>query len=148
MRVYVDVSCLDRPFDDQWQERVRLETEAMLIVFEHFEEGRWDHVSSDMVAVEISAMPDKDRRRRVRSLLPHDDAIAGLSKAIHSRAGVLVNLGFGPADAVHIAAAESQKADILLTCDDKLLRRARRLRDKLGVEVENPVVWIRKIADE
>ncbi|MGH2585054.1 MAG: hypothetical protein ACRDJE_09075 [Dehalococcoidia bacterium] len=33
MRIYFDVCCLNRPFDDQRQERVRLETEALLIAF-------------------------------------------------------------------------------------------------------------------
>jgi hypothetical protein len=28
LRIYFDVSCLNRPFDDQDQERIRLETEA------------------------------------------------------------------------------------------------------------------------
>jgi len=28
MRVYLDICCLKRPFDDQSQERVRLESEA------------------------------------------------------------------------------------------------------------------------
>jgi len=27
-RVYLDLCCLNRPFDDQTQERIRLETEA------------------------------------------------------------------------------------------------------------------------
>ena len=66
MRIYVDVSCLDRPFDDQWQQRVRLETEAVELLFDRFESGIWRHVSSEMVLVEITAMPDRDRQRRVR----------------------------------------------------------------------------------
>ena len=36
----------------------------------------------------------------------------------------------------------------MLTCDDRLLRRARRMRSKLNVQVENPVVWLREQNDE
>jgi len=32
MRIYLDVCCLNRPFDDQTQERIHLESEAVLII--------------------------------------------------------------------------------------------------------------------
>jgi hypothetical protein len=32
VRIYLDVSCLNRPFDDQRQVRIRLESEAILAV--------------------------------------------------------------------------------------------------------------------
>jgi len=147
MKVYVDVSCLDRPFDDQWQQRIRLETEAVALLFDPFASGIWRHVSSDMALVEIAAMPDRDRQRRVRSLLPGSEDIITLSPAIYRRAESLIALGFRQADATHVAAAEAQGADVLLTCDDKLLNRARRRRRRLAVEVENPVIWMRSHED-
>ena len=30
--VYLDVCCLNRPFDDQTQDRIRLESEAVLLI--------------------------------------------------------------------------------------------------------------------
>jgi hypothetical protein len=32
MKIYLDVSCLNRPFDDQGQARVRLEAEAVTVI--------------------------------------------------------------------------------------------------------------------
>jgi hypothetical protein len=46
MRIYFDVCCLNRPFDDQRRERVRLETEALLIAFDRCTSGEWEWVSS------------------------------------------------------------------------------------------------------
>ena len=40
MRLYIDLSCFNRPFDDQGQERIRLETEAVLSVLTRVLEGR------------------------------------------------------------------------------------------------------------
>ena len=58
------------------------------------------------------------------------------------RAAELELLGIKPADAVHVAAAESQRADAFLTCDDRLVNSANRRGNKLGVRVANPVIWI------
>ena len=40
------------------------------------------------------------------------------------------------------ANAESGNADVFLTTDDRLLRRAKRLSSKLHVQVENPYEWL------
>ena len=34
MKLYLDVSCLNRPFDDQTPTRIRLESEAISVIFE------------------------------------------------------------------------------------------------------------------
>jgi hypothetical protein len=44
-----------------------------------------------------------------------------IDDAIAPRAQALVDLGYGPFDGLHIAAAESANADALLTTDDRLL---------------------------
>ena len=38
VRIYIDTCCLNRPFDDQTQDRIHLETEAILIILKHMEE--------------------------------------------------------------------------------------------------------------
>lgn len=41
LQIYLDVCCLNRPFDDQRQDRVRLESEAILLILAHCEAGGW-----------------------------------------------------------------------------------------------------------
>jgi hypothetical protein len=36
-RVYLDNCCLSRRFDDRAQDRIRLETEAIVLIIEHFD---------------------------------------------------------------------------------------------------------------
>jgi hypothetical protein len=58
----------------------------------------------------------------------------------------LQGLGFGTFDALHLASAEQGQADVFLTTDDVLLRRAGRCRNELHVRVQNPVSWHREVA--
>ena len=68
MRIYLDVSCLNRPFDDQTQSRVHLESEAVLLILDEIDSGRWEQVSSRMANIEIQAIPEEMRRRLVDKL--------------------------------------------------------------------------------
>ena len=147
MRIYLDVSCLNRPFDDQRQPRIRLESEAVQLILEYCGIGVWTQVSSAMASIEIDAMPDQERRGRVRLQLPDDDELLTLDETLMARAAALESSGFKPADAVHVAAAEALHADVFLSCDDRLCRRAARLQKQLRVKVDNPLAWVRENLD-
>lgn len=141
MRIYLDVSCLNRPFDDQSQPRIRLESEAVTIILGRIDQGgTWLQVSSRVAQIEIQALKDPVRRKRVLDLLPDD--IMELGDSDFTRARFLVSRGIGAADALHVAAAESLEADVFLTCDDRLLRRCERMRTELAVKVANPLDWL------
>ena len=53
MKIYLDVCCYKRPFDSQTQERVRLETEAVLTILNRIEAGALKLVSSEAVRYEV-----------------------------------------------------------------------------------------------
>src|SRR5438874_4265981 len=137
MKIYLDVSCLNRPFDDQTQARVRLESTTVTLILDGIESGTWSEASSRMAEIEASAISDKTRRRRVLQLIPRDRM--ELTPPVFERARGLVQSGLSAADAVHVAAAEEGRAEVLLACDDRLVRRARRLGNDLQVRVVNPV---------
>jgi predicted nucleic acid-binding protein len=148
VRIYLDVSCLNRPFDDQGQARIRLEAEAVAVILAACDRGNWEHVSSQMADIEIDAMPDTDRRARVRLLLPGNTATLKLTPAVLARGADLEKLGFKSADAVHVAAAEALGADVCLSCDDRMCRTARRRRASLRVRVENPLTWLEEVGND
>jgi predicted nucleic acid-binding protein len=77
--------------------------------------------------------------------LPKEQAVLKLGAEAFERAASLEAYGFKPADALHVAAAEQQGADVLLTCDDRLCRTARRRRRQLRVRVANPLDWLQEI---
>jgi hypothetical protein len=54
MKIYLDVCCLNRPFDDQTQDRVHLEAEAILSIFRRLEKNDWTWISSSVVLYEVN----------------------------------------------------------------------------------------------
>ena len=147
MRVYLDVSCLNRPFDDQEQMRIRVESEAIVLILERCDRGEWRQLSSEMALIEIGAATDVVRRNRVLRLLPGKRDIMSLDDAIWRRGAELETLGFRAAGAVHVAAAEAIGVDVFLSCDDQLCRVAKRLNNVLAVRVSNPVAWLQEVED-
>lgn len=62
MRLYIDLSCFNRPFDDQRQERVRLETEAVLGILTRIVNGTDTLLWSWALSFENDKHPNPDRR--------------------------------------------------------------------------------------
>jgi hypothetical protein len=145
VKIYLNVSCLNRPFDDQEQARIRLEAAAVGMILERVDEGQWIHVSSEMAQIEVNAIPDIKRRARVHLLLPEPEWIVMLTPALFARGAALELLGFKPADALHVAAAEEAGADVLLSCDDRFCRAAQRHAKRLRVVVQNPLPWLNEV---
>ncbi len=48
-------------------------------------------------------------------------------------------------DALHLAFAEAGDADVFLTTDDRLLRKAKKFQSILNIEVENPTIWLMNV---
>ncbi|MEH2065425.1 MAG: hypothetical protein V7K50_24730 [Nostoc sp.] len=48
-------------------------------------------------------------------------------------------------DALHLAFAEVGEADIFLTTDDRLVRKAKQFQNILKIEAENPTIWLMNI---
>jgi hypothetical protein len=111
MKLYLDVCCLNRPFDDQSQTRVRLEAEAVLSILEMAESGELEIVGSDIIDDELSEMPDNERREKVELLLALASSQVTLTSAIEQRATELQKWNIAPFDALHLASAESAQAD-------------------------------------
>ncbi|MBM4037714.1 MAG: type II toxin-antitoxin system VapC family toxin [Planctomycetes bacterium] len=144
-RVYLDVCCLNRPFDDQSQDRIRLEAEAVLAILKRLRAGEGHWLGSDVVLREVGQTPDPERRERVMLIAGDAHSRLAVGEAEGARARELQLLGFRAFDALHIACAESGRADVLLTTDDGLLRRASRHKGVLRVRVVNPLLWAREV---
>lgn len=143
--IYFDVCCLYRPFDDQTQERIRLESEAVLAILFGCERGKWYLVSSEVIEYEVALAPDLEKREKVITItsLAHDKI--NIDAKVKKRANYLASLGFNSFDALHLACAESFFVEVLLTTDDKFLNKAIKNKSKLKVRVENPVLWLMEV---
>jgi hypothetical protein len=142
--LYFDTCCLNRPFDDQSQIRIRLEAEAILLILSALKERGWEWIASEIVDFEVAQIPEPERRRRVQLLASSAARRAKFNQEVEDRAVVLEAFGFGAFDAMHIACAEAGAADVLLTTDDRMKRRAERHQGQLLVRVDNPLNWLQE----
>ncbi|MBN3951297.1 MAG: hypothetical protein HWQ38_34440 [Nostoc sp. NMS7] len=141
-KIYLDVCCLNRPFDDCTQERVRLEGEAILSIMERIRIREWRLVTSEAIRVELEKMRNLDKLENILKFLEFAVITINIDEGVDFRSQQLENLGFGLYDSFHIACAEVAQADVLLSTDDRLLKNSLRHQGLLKVSVDNPVTWL------
>jgi len=144
-KVYLDVCCLNRPFNDQTQDRIRFEAEAVLSVMTRVENGELLSVSSTVVQTEINNNPNQELKLRLQELASAASEFIIVEDKQLLRSYELQKIGFHPFDALHIACAETAGADLFLTTDDRLLRLALRTKDQLMVRAANPASWLMEL---
>ena len=143
--VYLDVCCLNRPHDDQSQERVRLETVAVETIIERVEIGAYVGVGSEAVRLETERISDAERKTHVQAQANLFTQTVKIQQEQVVRGRRLEELGFKTLDALHIACAEQGQAGMLLTTDDRFMRLASRVQTELFVKVANPVNWLSEV---
>jgi hypothetical protein len=146
--IYLDVCCLNRPFDDQTQERIRLEAEAVLRILVKFQIGDWQLLGSEAFDDELENTPEGTRKRQMRLWAALAISKVNITEQIESRGLELAEMGFKDYDALHIACAEVGNADVFLTTDDRMLRLAVRHSGMLQVRVENPLRWLLEVIND
>lgn len=120
-----------------------LEAEAVLGILSLLERGILELLSSDALVFETEQNPFPLRREHARAVLSKAREHLSLSPEAIQRAKQLTNLGLQPLDALHLALAETGKADYFCTCDDRLLRKSKQI--ELQVKVVSPVELIQEI---
>lgn len=141
-RVYLDVCALNRLFDDQQQMRIRLETDAILLILKFVQEGSLQLVYSRVHLLEIAANPTENMRHRMEHLVLR----YGISPdvpldAVRQRTELLIQNGLGVADAAHVAFAEAMQASFV-SVDDRLLKQCQRV--KISTWCGNPIAYCDK----
>lgn len=138
MKIYLDNCCYNRPFDDQTQERIHLESEAILMILKRGQSGEYMIVGSDILELEINRMSDEVKKQKVKELYKVTDTKVIYSDRIKIRSREIIESSkIRVFDSLHIAAAEAAGADVMLTTDDKLEKMSARL--ELKIRVMNPL---------
>jgi predicted nucleic acid-binding protein len=122
MKIYLDNCCFNRPFDDQSQIRIRLESEAKLEIQEEIRAGKVQLIWSYILDYENNKNPYQERLIETANLLNQK----GLQKI----------------DSLHIACAIFAKCEYFLTTDDKILQRAKLIDD---INVNDPIGFIKEV---
>jgi predicted nucleic acid-binding protein len=146
MVLYFDMCCLKRPFDDQSQARIQLETQAVVYLEQAEEEGRVQVVCSLAQEFENARNSNIRRAAAVSAWLNEHALPDATPPEVHARARDLEEAGLRPLDALHVAWSEHLRADVLVTTDDVLLRKSRRI-PHIMVRVSDPLTIARELAE-
>ena len=144
MKVYLDACALNRLTDDQSQRRIHEEAEAVEAVFKMIWKQQVDWSASTALVAEAKRNPDLAKRHDSIALLSHAHSVDSPRASTILRSQQLRGLGYGTFDALHLACAEQAAVDVVLTTDDRLIRRAARNPVNPVIPVLNPVDWLRE----
>ena len=140
--LYLDNCSFNRPFDDQTQTKIHLETIAKLQIQKQIINGKYELAWSPILEFENSENPYTYRRENiikwknvaVKSVDGNDNVFRKMQLHIKN--------GIKPKDALHLAFAEYMEVDYFITTDKGLLNKSIR-----GVNVINPIDFINEKGD-
>lgn len=142
--VYLDTSIYNRPFDDQTQPKIYLETQAVILILQMVEAKLIEMVNSSALEYENSRNPFPLQQQAMERYLQMAVVKQMLNPAIRVRTEQLEQLGLKAMDALHVACAEASHSDYFITCDRRLINRAQ----GLTLKVMKPTDFILEIEDD
>lgn len=127
MRIYLDLCCFNRPYDDQTQVRIRLETEAKVLLQQKVKDAECDLVWSATLDFECSNNPYEEHRHAIHQWRILAVSVIMADHSVVSKAVDLASQGIGHYDALHVASAMEGKAELFVTTDDHLIKKMRKV---------------------
>jgi predicted nucleic acid-binding protein len=139
MRIYLDNCCFNRPFDDQSQIKIHLETQAKLYVQQQIKNKYLELVWSYILDYENSFNPFEERKAIISEW--RNIAVMEIieSKLILDIARNLLDFGIKSKDALHIACAVEADCQYFLTTDAILLKKSNQI---IQIKLINPIEFV------
>ena len=123
-RIYLDNCAYNRPFDDQTQIKIALETEAKKHIQQLIMERNIDLAYSYINRLENDDNPFATRKNAINDFFTNAVFYIDSSHAevVEEKAAVMMQAGIKPRDALHIACAIESGCGYFITTDKPLLR--------------------------
>ena len=144
VRLYFDTSAYNRPFDDQTQPKIFLESQAVAIILQMIEANTVELVSSSVLEYENSRNPSVIKQEAMNRYLQMFGQRQEVNAAIQHRSQQLEDNGVKAVDALHVACAEAAGSDYFITCDKRLINRC----SALTMKVMNPVDFVLEMSSD
>jgi len=142
IRVYLDNCCFNRPYDDQSQTRIEIETKAKLFIQRQIAEENIGLVWSYMMDFENGNNPYLEKRNAVAVWKNMAIAYVDEQEEIIRTAEIIAATGVKESDALHVAAAIAGNCDYFITTDDRIQRyRAEQIK------IVNPMEFFKDWSD-
>ena len=145
MKLYLDNCCYNRPYDDQTQEKIHMEGEAILAIINICKQNNDEIIGSSALDLEINQIGDIEKREKVKYF--YDQTI---TTKINYAANILKRVkelseqaNIRTLDRFHLSFAEYSDADIFLTTDTKFEKASSKLN--LRMKVINPLRYLTEV---
>ena len=141
-KLYLDICCYNRPFDDQTQINIRLETEAKLHIQAEIRADEYSSVWSYMHDLENYANPYEEKRNAIAPWKDIAVEYCPSSDDILSTGQRIMGHGIKAKDALHLACAIESGCDYFVTTDKGLTNR-----NVNNIIIINPIDFVREMED-
>jgi predicted nucleic acid-binding protein len=145
MKIYFDNCSYSRPFDNQQQMRIFLETQAKLHIQKLIINGSLQLAVSYVSRYENGNSPYTRNRTAIERFFENAATVVDIDRAaaVESRANEIMKCGVKAKDALHIACAVEADCDFFITTDDGILKKYR------GNEIKacSPVEFVNLLED-
>jgi len=138
----MDNCCYNRPFDNQEQIKIHLETEAKLYIQSGIRDGRYILVWSYMLDYENNENPYDEKRNAIAAWRNIAQEYCPSSDDVLSKGQTIIKLGVKPKDALHIACAIKSGCNYFLTTDKGLMSK-----NISEIKIINPIDFVTEVED-
>lgn len=145
IRLYLDNCCYNRPYDDQTQIRINLETQAKLYLQEMIRDKKVELVTSYVLDYENSRSRYDIQRKAIKRFMDENSTIyvgAGRVQEAENIAKEIQKTGVKEKDSLHLACAIIAECDYFISTDDRLLKYT---SDKM--QLLTPTEFIRRLEE-
>ena len=125
LRIYLDMCCYNRPYDNQSQSRIAKEAQSKLHIQDLIVGGELELVGSYILDYECSCNPFEIRRSFIKDFMSKNIKLyvgAERDDTITQMAKIIMGTGVKEKDAYHLASAIYSDCDFFLTTDKRLLK--------------------------
>ena len=140
MRVYLDNCCFNRPYDDQSQLRIQMETQAKLEIQQQIRDEILELATSYILEAENAVNPYERKRIDIQAFMDkYTKAFISeiQDKAVREQAAKIMETGIRLMDACHIACAMLAQCDVFLSTDKRVLKY-----QSEAIRIMNPVMFV------
>lgn len=139
MRIYLDNCCFNRPFDEQNNIQIKLETEAKLYIQSLIADSKFELVWSFILDYENSKNPYKNRKSFVDKWGKLSKLYIEPTDEIIKKSESFRKLGVKEKDSIHIACAIKGACNYFITTDYLILKKGKGIKE---IMIVSPLEFI------
>ena len=146
LNIYLDMCCYNRPYDDQSQLKITMETQSKLYIQDLIKKKELNLVSSYMLRYECNHNPFEMRRNTIFHFIDkYTFAYVGIEHQpqIESMAAEIMKTGIKFKDACHVASALYAQCNYFISTDIRLLKY-----QNPKIKMVNPIEFIIEMEGE